>query len=100
MKKFLIFFLFLASSCVGMSCIPPSEYDKNRAQSYYDSFSATLVDVKTHERIRKKFACEYRPGDDIYAYKTFLDTKYILVRYRQAISYIEEWWIRISEIFV
>ncbi len=90
MKKLPILFLFLASSCTGMSCIPPSEYEKNLAQSYYDSFSARLVDVKTHERLMRKFACEYRAGDDIYSYKTFLDMKYILVRNREAISYVEE----------
>ncbi|MBU6140162.1 MAG: hypothetical protein KGP29_01210 [Proteobacteria bacterium] len=90
MKKLLILTLLSISSCMGMSCIPPSEYEKNTAQSYYDSFSATLVDVKKHEFLRKKFSCHYLPGDDIYSYKTFFGTKYILVRNREAITYLEQ----------
>lgn len=92
MKKLPLCFLFFLFSCSfgGMSCIAPSEYDKNAAQSYYDSFSSYLVDIRTHERLRKKFACYYRAGDDIYAYNTFLGTKYILVRRREAITYIDE----------
>lgn len=95
MKKNLLILLFIASSCRvsgGMSCISTSEYTRNMAQSYYDSFSSYLVDKKTRDRLMKikEFQCEYRFGDKFYAYKTFLDTKYILVRYGVAITYIEE----------
>lgn len=92
MKKFSLIFLLFISSCSlgGMSCIWPSEYDKNVAQSYYESFSSYRVDVQTHERLRKKFTCYYRAGDEIYAYSTFLGTKYILVRGQEAITYIDD----------
>jgi len=95
MRKFLPFLFLILSSCRtfgGMSCISPSLYYRNMAQSYYDSFSSYRVDEKTSERLKKikEFQCEYRFGDKFYAYKTFVDTKYILVRYGTAITYIEE----------
>jgi hypothetical protein len=69
----------------------PSEYEKNMAQSYYDSFSSgRVIDTKLRQRLMKKFVCYYRAGDQFYAYSTFLDTKYILVRRLEAITYIEE----------
>ena len=73
--------------------MPPSEYVRNDAQSYYSSFSSyRVIDYALYDRLRKnpEFKCEYRAGDDFYAYKTFLGTKYILVRYGEAITYIEE----------
>lgn len=73
-----------------MACMRPSEYDVNTAQSYYKSFGAVLVSNQEHERLRKKFICDYRAGDLIYVYSTFFDKKYILVRYGQAITYLEE----------
>jgi hypothetical protein len=95
MKKILPFLLLILASCRsfgGMSCISPSLYDRNMAQSYYDSFSSYRADAETTERLRKikEFQCEYRFGDRFYVYKTFIDTKYILVRYGTAITYIEE----------
>lgn len=95
MKRIVLVFFLLLGSCSfsGMSCIPPSEYYKNQAQSYYDSFSSyRVIDPQLHSRLRKieEFKCYYRAGDQFYAYKTFFDTKYILVRYGTAITYIEE----------
>ncbi|MBM3580332.1 MAG: hypothetical protein FJX34_06145 [Alphaproteobacteria bacterium] len=93
MKKIFFLLPLLLSSCVGfdrMTCMRPSEYDVNTAQSYYDSFGAVLVSNQEHERLRKKFICNYRAGDQIYIYQTFFNKKYILVRYGQAITYIEE----------
>jgi hypothetical protein len=94
-KKILLTLLFLVSSCAfnGMSCIPPSEYYRNEAQSYYDSFSSyKIFDKEVIKRLRsnKDFNCAYRIGDEVYAYQTFLNTKYIVVRNRKAITYIEE----------
>ncbi len=93
MKK--LFLLLLISSCSfgGMSCMPPSDYEQHQAQTYFDSFSSfRVIDGKEHTRLRKNptFKCYYRAGDEFYSYSTFIDTKYVLVRGRQAITYIEE----------
>ena len=91
MKKFIFVFFLLCTSCEGtdFSCSSPSEYNKNTAQSYYDTFGTSLVSDAEHNKIRKKFACQYRAGDKIYAYTTFWSTYYVLVRYGEAVMYVE-----------
>lgn len=93
MKYILISLLLLfLSSCVdvnGEYCSDPGEYNKNTAQSYYDSFGVYKVRM-TPEEARKMFGCNYRRGDSIYSYSTFWGKKYILVRYGKAVTYIEE----------
>lgn len=92
MKKFILAAFLLISSCTGFEgfgCLAPSDYDKNTAQSYYDTFGTSLVSDATHNKVRKKFTCYYRGGDKIYAYKTFWDTKYILVRRGEVITYVD-----------
>ncbi len=93
MKNFLLLlFLLLNVSCVGFEnfgCMSPSEYERNTAQSYYDTFGTSVVSDKVHNRVKKKFSCQYRSGDKIYAYETFWDTKYILVRHGAAVTYVE-----------
>jgi hypothetical protein len=92
MRKIPVLLLLLLSACVfdHVSCISVSEFDRNTAKSYYPSWGATLVEKETYNRVKKKFSCNYRPSDYIYSYKTFLDTKYILVRDGEAVTYIEE----------
>lgn len=90
MKKFLLAVLLLCSSCVGeMACLSPSEYDRNTAQEYYDTLGTYRVSEAVHNKVRKKFSCYYHAGDEIYAYKTFWDTKYVLVRRDKAVTYVE-----------
>lgn len=91
MKKFIFAVFLLCTSCEGIdfSCSSPSEYNKNTAQSYYDTFGTSLVSDAVHNKIRKKFACQYRAGDKIYAYTTFWSTYYVLVRYGEAVMYVE-----------
>jgi hypothetical protein len=92
MKKFLLAVFLLFSACEGMEnfgCLNPSEYDKNTAQSYYDTFGTMKVSTTVHNKVRKKFACYYRSGDKIYAYDTLWGTKYILVRRGVAVTYVE-----------
>lgn len=92
MKKLSPFIFLLCVACVGFDnfgCMAPSEYDRNTAQGYYDTFGTSLVSSTKHNQIRKKFGCYYRAGDKIYAYSTFWDNKYILVRHGSAITYVE-----------
>ncbi len=92
MKKLLLTAFLFISSCVGMNgfgCLGPSDYDRNTAQEYYDTIGTSLVSDALHNKVRKKFSCYYRAGDKIYAYKTLWGVKYILVRYGQAITYVE-----------
>lgn len=87
----LALFVFL-NSCAGFEnfgCMQPSEYDRNTAQSYYNTFGTYKVSNEVNNKIRKKFSCYYRAGDKIYAYDTFWGTKYILVRYGHAVTYID-----------
>ncbi|MDX2082383.1 MAG: hypothetical protein SFV53_00125 [Rickettsiales bacterium] len=89
---FLTMFLLFISACenVGISsCMQPSQYYQNEAQSYYETFGTSLVSDELHQKLRKKFACYYRAGDKIYAYKTLWNTKYVLVRHGTAITYID-----------
>ncbi len=94
MKNFFVLsILLLSTSCLNsaaMSCFGgPSEYDRSTAQSYYDTWGTSLVSNVTHRKIAKMLPCEYRAGDQIYAYKTLWDTKYLLVRRGKAITYVE-----------
>ncbi len=91
-QQLLFIILLLSSSCVSDGngiCWSPSDYEKNTAQEYYDTFGTSRVSDAVHNKMRKKFTCHYRAGDSIYAYKTFWDTKYILVRKGKAITYVE-----------
>ena len=95
MKKFFLLVIFLIStSCINlgrMGCLSEtSNYDRNTAQSYYESFGVAMVNNQTFYRVRKLFNCEYRGGDLIYSYKTLWGTKYILVRRGLAVTYAEE----------
>lgn len=92
MKKFLFALFVFCASCEGMEnlgCSMISDYDRNTAQSYYDTFGTYKVSNENHNKIRKKFACYYRVGDEIYAYPTFWDTKYLLVRRGYAVTYVD-----------
>ncbi len=92
MKKFILTIFLLSAACADMKyfgCSEPSEYTKNTAQSYYDTIGTSLVSDALHNKIRKKFECEYRAGDKIYAYNTFWNTYYVLVRNGEAVTYVE-----------
>ena len=92
MKKFFLAIFLFCSSCAGIGgfdCFSPSEYDKNTAQSYYETFGTSMVSSVTHNKVKKKFGCHYRAGDKIYAYQTFWGVKYILVRHGHAVTYVE-----------
>jgi hypothetical protein len=95
MRKFSqILALLILASCYDGSGVSncfswASDYDKATAQSYYETIGTSLVSDKTFNRIKPKFKCEYRTGDKIYSYSTFWDTKYILVRHGQAVTYVE-----------
>lgn len=95
MKKYLLIAAILVTvSCAniyGKYCADPSEYDRNLAQSYYDSFGTwKIIDNAEKERLAKLFGCNYRRGDAVYSYSTFWGKKYILVRYGRAVTYIDE----------
>jgi len=86
-----IFIALLLSSCVdinGQYCSSPSEYDKNTAQSYYNSFGVYKAEISDDEA-RKLFGCNYRSGDSIYTYSTFWGKKLILVHKKQAVTYVD-----------
>jgi hypothetical protein len=93
MKKLFILFLLPLFSCISIDragCVRVLEYDRNLAKSYYESWGVSVVDSETYDRVKKKFVCNYYTGDYIYSYKTFLNTKYILVHDGEAVTYIEE----------
>lgn len=94
MKKiFALFFLLIFSaSCVnidGTQCSTPSEYNRNLAASYYNSFG-TYKTKLTPEKAKRLFGCNYRQGDAIFSYNTFYKTKFILVRYGEALAFADD----------
>ncbi len=92
MKVGFLMLLLLLPSCVdinGKYCADPSEYVKNEAQSYYNSFGVYKTSMSA-EKAQKLFGCNYRSGDAIYVYSALWGKKFILVRYNRAITYAEE----------
>lgn len=92
MKKLSLILLLLSSACVGidgMVCNEPTEYDRNTAQSYYESFGVYRARLSDLE-IKKLFGCNFHYTTDyIYYYDSFWGRKYILVRYNKAVTYAD-----------
>lgn len=94
MKKLFLLLLLTSSACVGINglvCVDPSEYERNSAQSYYDSFGANLERI-SDEKAKELFGCNYfKTTDYIYSYKPYFGKKkFILVRDNKAVTYAEE----------
>jgi hypothetical protein len=93
MKIWVLACLFL-TSCVlqnqgffGHVCAP-TESEKNTAQSYYDSFGTMQADI-TEKEARQAFGACYKNWDKVYSYNTFWGEKLILVRYGEAVTFVE-----------
>ena len=94
MKKLSLILLLLSAGCVGIDgliCSEPSEYERNTAQSYYDSFGVYRARLSETQAL-KLFGCNYyKTSDYIYYYEPYFGKKkYILVRYNKVITYAEE----------
>jgi hypothetical protein len=93
MKFWVLIFLFTASCGLekqgffGNVC-SPTEKERMTAQSYYDSFGTMQADISEKEA-RQAFGACYKNWDKVYSYNTFWGEKLILVRYGEAVTFVE-----------
>ena len=90
MKKILFLSsLFLTSSCVNMEYCNTTEWKKQEAQSMYNAFGTSIVEMDA-TRSQKLFGGCYRRGDEVYVYNTLWNKKFVLARYGKAVTYVED----------
>ncbi len=93
LRFFFLGFFFLVSACYsidGYDCSPISEYTRNQAESYYNSFGV-FKERMSEAKAKKLFGCHFnKKTDSIYYYKTLWDKKLILVRYGKAVTWAED----------
>ncbi len=97
MQKYFLTILICLSTLVINSCnnvdgfywSSPSEYDRNSAQSYYNSFGTSKAYI-SKDKAKSLFGCNYRWTDVVYVYSTLFGKKYILVRHGEVITYADD----------
>ena len=84
-KKILLLILLFTSSCYAGNCVV-SSYKQQEAQSMYNAFGTSVIDVTPNQGFQLFGNCYY-DGDEVYVYKTFWGKKYILLHHGEVITY-------------